>query len=193
VSSSGASVRIQFTPDLQAPSAPGNLGAVPASSSSMALSWSASTDNVGVTGYHVYRNNVVVASPTGTSYTDTGLTPATSYSYQVTARDAAGNESAKSNVATASTPSVDVQAPTAPSNLRGSVGKARTVSLTWSASTDNVGVTAYRVYRNNALIGTVTATSALNRPGRGTFSYQVSAIDAAGNEGARSNTVSVST
>ena len=65
------------------------------------------------------------------------------------------------------------------------------MSLSWSAAADNIGITGYRLYRNNALAGTVTGTATTSRPPRGTSSYQVSAIDAAGNEGPRSNTASV--
>jgi chitodextrinase len=191
--STSATVQVQFTPDTQVPSAPTNLVASVKSSSSIGLTWGASTDNVGVTGYRVYRNGGLVASPTTTNWTDTGLAANTAYSYQVKAADAAGNLSSPSNTAGGSTPAVDTQAPTAPTNLRATVSKSKTVSLTWNAATDNLGVTGYRLYRNNALVGTVTGTTTTNRPPRGSSSYQVSAIDAAGNEGPRSNTATVST
>jgi len=67
------------------------------------LSWTASTDNIGVTGYEVFRGSTLVGSASGTSFTDTGLTPATGYSYTVRARDAAGNRSAASNTVTVTT------------------------------------------------------------------------------------------
>jgi len=89
--------------DTQPPSAPGNLTATAVSSSQINLSWTASTDNVGVAGYDVYRNGVKVGSTTSTSYSDTGLAASTTYSYFVKARDAAGNESAASNTASATT------------------------------------------------------------------------------------------
>ncbi|WP_224366383.1 fibronectin type III domain-containing protein [Hyalangium versicolor] len=89
--------------DTTAPSTPSNLAATAASSSQINLSWTGSTDNVGVTGYIVYRNGTQVGTPTGTSYSDTGLTASTAYSYTVKARDAAGNLSAASNTATATT------------------------------------------------------------------------------------------
>ena len=76
---------------------------------------------------------------------------------------------------------VDTQAPTTPTNLRATVSKGRTVSLTWTASTDNVGVAGYRVYRGGVLDTTVSSTSATDRPGRGTFTYTVVAYDANGN------------
>ena len=67
------------------------------------LSWDASTDNVGVTGYNIYRNGAKVGTSATTSYVDTGLTPDTSYNYSITAVDAAGNESPKSTQITVKT------------------------------------------------------------------------------------------
>jgi hypothetical protein len=95
-------------PDTTPPSAPGSLTATAASSSQVNLSWTASTDNVGVASYNIYRsrdnaNFVAVASVTGTSHSDTGLTASTTYYYRVKADDAAGNESAASNTASATT------------------------------------------------------------------------------------------
>lgn len=97
-------------PDTVAPSTPANLEARATASSQVALSWTASTDNVGVTGYRVERcqgagcsSYTQVATPTGTSYSDTGLLPGTSYGYRVRARDAAGNLSAPAT-ASATTP-----------------------------------------------------------------------------------------
>ncbi|WP_339314231.1 discoidin domain-containing protein [Paenibacillus sp. FSL R10-2734] len=89
--------------DTQAPSTPVNLTATAVSSSGVNLSWTASTDNVGVTGYEIYRGGSLVGNTVTTSYSDTGLTAATAYSYTVKAKDAAGNVSAASNTATATT------------------------------------------------------------------------------------------
>lgn len=93
------------TADTQAPSIPANLTASAVSSSQLNLSWSASTDNVGVTGYALYRNGAFLKDVSGTSTSDTGLAPATSYTYYVRARDAAGNTSGNSATATATTQS----------------------------------------------------------------------------------------
>ncbi|WP_248927858.1 polysaccharide lyase family 7 protein [Paenibacillus hamazuiensis] len=89
--------------DTTAPTAPGNLTAAAVSSSQINLSWTASTDNVGVTGYDVYRGGAFLKTVTGTSASDTGLAASTTYSYTVKAKDAAGNASAASNTATATT------------------------------------------------------------------------------------------
>lgn len=86
--------------DTTAPSVPTGLTAT-AGNAQVSLSWAASTDNVAVTSYRVRRAGALVASPTGTTYTDTGLTNGTSYGYTVSAMDAAGNESTQSAVASA--------------------------------------------------------------------------------------------
>jgi chitodextrinase len=95
------------TADTQAPTTPTNLTASAASTSQINLSWNASTDNVGVAGYRIYRNGGTspIASTAGTSYQDSGLTASTSYSYTVAAYDAAGNTSARSLAASATTAS----------------------------------------------------------------------------------------
>ncbi len=85
--------------DTTPPSVPTGLNSPSQSASSISLSWNASTDNPGgsgVAGYDVYRNGSIVASPTGTSHTDSGLAADTSYSYRLRARDGAGNASALS-------------------------------------------------------------------------------------------------
>ncbi len=80
--------------DTAAPSVPTGLSANAFSTTQVNLSWVASTDNVGVTGYRVFRNGTQVATPSTTAYQDTGLPPGTTYTYTVSAYDAAGNESA---------------------------------------------------------------------------------------------------
>lgn len=90
-------------PDTAAPSQPTGLTSRSKTSSSVNLAWTASTDNVGVTGYDVYRNNVVVKTVTTNSATDTGLTANTAYQYKVVAKDAAGIASPASSVITVTT------------------------------------------------------------------------------------------
>ncbi|MFF7404598.1 endo-1,4-beta-xylanase [Streptomyces murinus] len=89
--------------DTTAPTAPTGLAVSGTTASSVSLKWSASTDNVGVTGYDVYRGSTKVGSSTSTSYTDSGLSASTAYSYTVKAKDAAGNVSAASGAVTATT------------------------------------------------------------------------------------------
>ncbi|HKU16167.1 MAG TPA: family 31 carbohydrate-binding protein [Steroidobacteraceae bacterium] len=119
--------------DTTAPTVPANLQATATSSSSIALTWSASTDNVGVVRYDIYRNGSgsALASPSGTSHTDSGLAASTLYSYTVRACDAAGNCSALSTAASATT-----QAPPSGSGSFGidGAGKLYHVDGGWSAS-----------------------------------------------------------
>ncbi|WP_188441695.1 GEVED domain-containing protein, partial [Planktosalinus lacus] len=92
-------------PDTEAPTAPTNLTASDVTQTSVDLAWTASTDNVGVTGYDVYEGTDLLFSVTGTSTTVTGLTASTSYDFSVKAKDAAGNISGSSNVVTITTES----------------------------------------------------------------------------------------
>ncbi|WP_410769731.1 lytic polysaccharide monooxygenase [Fontibacillus sp. BL9] len=188
--------------DNQAPTAPAALASSAVTSTSVNLSWSASSDNVGVTGYRIYSGSSQVAAVSGTTlnYTVSGLTANTPYSFQVKGVDAAGNLSAASNTVNVTTsPNVtDTQAPTAPGNLSvQGTPTSSSVSLTWSASTDNVGVTGYRIYRGTALAGTVSGTTtsytATGLSASTAYSFTVRAIDAAGNESAASNAVSATT
>ncbi|WP_407945738.1 GH32 C-terminal domain-containing protein [Paenibacillus puerhi] len=183
--------------DTQAPSAPTNLASSSKTSTSVSLTWTASTDNVGVTGYNIYRGGTKIGTSAATSYTDSGLNASTAYTYTVKAVDAAGNESAASNSLSVTTNAgaADTQAPSAPTNLASSSKTSTSVSLTWTASTDNVGVTGYNIYRGGTKIGTSAATgytdSGLNASTA--YTYTVKAVDAAGNESAASNSLSVTT
>ncbi|MFD3259018.1 S8 family serine peptidase [Paenibacillus lentus] len=116
---SSANTSIQFSDsggggDTQAPSVPSNLTSAGKTSTSVSLSWSASTDNVGVTAYEVYQGSSLAATVTNTSATITGLTPNTTYTFTVKARDAAGNRSAASNTVTVTTDSDSTPSPTTP-------------------------------------------------------------------------------
>jgi endonuclease I len=91
------------TPDTQIPTAPTNLVASSTTATSVTLNWSASTDNVGVSGYNIYMNSALKTTVTGLTVTITGLTASTNYSFYINAKDAAGNTSASSNTVTATT------------------------------------------------------------------------------------------
>ena len=101
--SNPASVTTPAVPDSQAPTVPTNLIATAVSTSQINLSWNSSTDNVGVTGYEIYRNGAKIATVSTTSYGDGGLSSSTTYSYFVKARDAAGNVSGASSTVSATT------------------------------------------------------------------------------------------
>lgn len=159
------------------------------------LRWTASTDNIGVAAYDIYRNGALVGSTTSTAYIDHGLAYSTAYKYYVVARDAAGNKSQPSITISATTPAVDTQAPSAPTQLSAQSPSQTQVNLSWKASTDNVGIKGYNIYRNGvkiAVAGTTSfgdATVAANT----TYSYAVSAFDYSGNVSALSNTVTIRT
>lgn len=189
--------------DTTPPTAPVNLAASNVAATSATLSWGASSDNVGVTSYKIYNGSTLLASTangSALSYNLTGLTANTSYTLTVRAFDAAGNQSALSNAVTFTTPAipVDTAAPTAPTGLHvmGSVTSS-TVPLMWNASTDNVGVTGYRVYNGSTLVTTVSGTTlSYNVTGltaNTSYTFTVRAIDAAGNVSADSNAISATT
>ena len=194
--SSAVSATTKALADTQPPSSPTNLAATAVSSSQIDLSWSPATDNVGVTGYRVYRNGTLAASPTGTSVSITGLSAGTTYSFTVAAVDAAGNTSALSAPLSATTAaSSDTTAPTTPTGLAASALTATSLTLSWSPATDNVGVTGYRVYRNGTLAASPGGTSAsiTGLLASTLYSFTVSAFDAAGNVSALSAPRSVTT
>ena len=91
------------TPDTEAPAAPANLASSGTTQTSTSLSWDASTDNVGVTGYDIYKNGSFLSTVSSTSYTVNGLSASTTYSFYVKAKDEAGNISAKSNTISVTT------------------------------------------------------------------------------------------
>jgi len=182
--------------DTQAPTVPSGLSSSSITETSFTLSWNASSDNVGVTGYDVYRNGSLIGSVTGTSASITGLTASTTYAMTVRAKDAAGNVSSASsslNVTTLDPP--DTQAPTAPTALVSSSITQTSFTLSWNASSDNVGVTGYDVYQNGSLLGFVTGTSAdiTGLTASTTYAMTVRAKDAAGNVSNTSSTLNVTT
>ncbi|MBN8465361.1 fibronectin type III domain-containing protein [Corallococcus exiguus] len=188
--------------DTQAPTAPSGVGSPSKTYDSVSLTWSASTDNVGVTGYEVFVNNGASASATSTttSATVTGLAANTTYTFTVKARDAAGNRSAASaafSTTTPTRPAPDTQAPTAPGSLRSTGVTASSVSLAFNASSDNVGVTGYEIFVNGGTSAAATSTT-LNATVTGlaantTYTFTAKARDAAGNRSAASNSVAVTT
>jgi chitodextrinase len=177
---------------------PTGLATTSVSASSVGLAWNASTDNVSVAGYTVYRNGTAIGTTGGTttSYRDSTVAPSTTYSYTVDAFDLAGNHSAQSASVSVTTPpaSTDSSPPTVPTGLAAGLSGS-TVNLSWNASADNVGVTGYTVYRDAAVLATVPGTSTSysdSAAARGaTHTYAVDAFDAAGNHSAQSPAVSI--
>jgi chitodextrinase len=181
--------------DSTPPSMPAGLAASGITSTALSLSWNASSDNVGVAGYDVYRNGTKVAAPTTTSVSQSGLTCGTAYTLGVAARDAAGNvsqraqRSVSTSACSSSPPPGDSTPPSTPTGLAVSGATSTSVSLRWSASTDNVGVAVYRVYSNSAY---ATTTSQLSATVAGlacgsAYAFEVDAVDLEGNNSARAS------
>jgi len=175
-------------PDTTAPTVPAGLTAAAVSGTQVNLAWSASTDNVGVTGYYVYLNDAPLAATSSTSFSHTGLTAGATYSYRVSAFDAVPNHSAWTATPVAVTtrvpdtarPNVSITSPSWNAIVSG------TITVRASAS-DNVGVVGVQFKYNGASIGpedtsapfraAVVTTSVPN----GTYALTAVARDAAGN------------
>lgn len=183
--------------DTQPPTPPSGLLTSGLACRSVTLSWAASSDNIGVTGYDIYHDGQQMTSVNGsTRSVALTLTPGASWGLYVNARDAAGNVSQASPIVTIQIPlcQTDTAAPTAPTNLQGTVA-GTSAYLTWSAASDNIGVTAYDIYRNNVKVGS-TGSLAFTDSGLAantTYPYTLAARDAAGNTSARSLSLSLTT
>ncbi len=196
--------------DTTPPTTPGTPVASNVTAASATLTWTASTDQggSGLAGYNVYREQGAtdpqLGQSTTTSITLTGLSANTQYQVYVRARDGAGNLSGNSAPATFTTAATggDTMPPTAPAGLTASGTTTTGTSLTWTASTDDTGVTGYEILRApGAMGGTFTqvdtsATTSFTDTGLSpdtTYRYQVRARDAAGNVSPVSNTVQITT
>lgn len=179
--------------DNVAPSTPIGLSSSALAPTSFTLSWSASSDNVGVTSYYVYRNGTYhgsVSAP-NTSMSITGLTQATTYSMTVAARDAAGNQSAQSAVLPVTTTN-----PLTPPTTIGSVATGSSfAAFSWSGATSSAGIKHYKVFRNGVLIGTTTNphyTDWTAAPGTA-YAYTIKTVDNLDNESAASSALNITT
>jgi uncharacterized repeat protein (TIGR03806 family) len=201
VSGSSNTASATTAADTTAPSVPTGVTATSTGSTTIQIAWSASTDTggSGLGQYRIYRNGTLLTAVLAaqTSFNDAGLTPNTTYTYRVTARDNALNESAQSAAANATT-AADTIAPSAPTALAASAASATSVQLTWTASVDTggSGLAGYRVFRDGTQIATgITAISYTDNTvvGSNTYSYVVRAIDNAGNVSGPSNAAQVTT
>jgi predicted phage tail protein len=200
-----AAFKIASGGDTTPPTIPTGLTAT-AASGQISLTWTASTDNVGVTGYQIQRCQgagcstfAQIGTSTSTTYADTGTAASTTYSYRVLATDAAGNLSGYSNTATAT---ISTSGPSVPAGLAASAASSSEIDLSWTASTDSLGVTGYDVERcagsgctDFAQIDQPTGITYVDSglSASTTYSYRVRAIDTAGNLGGYSSVVSATT
>ncbi|MBI3043896.1 MAG: hypothetical protein HYY78_13845 [Betaproteobacteria bacterium] len=187
--------------DTTAPTVPGSFTATPVSNSQINLAWTASTDAVGVTAYQVFRGGVQVGTTNSATFafSDTGLAASTLYNYGVRACDAAGNCSAQATTSATTQAAADTTPPSVPAGLTANAVSSSQIDLAWTASTDNVGVDHYHVYRDAIQVATltgappVTSYSDVGLTASTTYSYTVNACDAAENCSAQSGSASATT
>ncbi len=182
-----------------APTTPAGLSSTKLSNTSTRLNWTASSDNVGVTRYQVSRDgtSTIIGTPTTPSFTDTTIVAGTSHTYQVRARDAVGNWSQWSPAIKVA--GADLTPPSQPQNVKATATSGGNVTITFTASTDNIAVTAYTIYRNGQTqpLATVTAPGTTYSDPTvqqlSTYTYTVTAHDAAGNVSPMSSSATVYT
>ncbi|MER5890175.1 glycoside hydrolase family 18 chitinase [Streptomyces sp. NPDC001941] len=185
------------TPVDTPPTAPGTPVASDITTSSIKLSWTGATDDKGIKNYDVLRNGTVVGSTSTTSYTDGGLTADTEYTYTVRARDTAdqtGPASAAVKARTSGGQPGD-NPPSAPGTPVASNVGDNSVTLTWTAATDDKGVQNYDVLRNGSVVGTVTALTFTDKglTKDTSYTYTVRARDTANQVGPLSGATQVRT
>jgi len=177
------------TSDTTPPSVPTGLKTTSVSGTEIALAWNASTDASSPITYDVYRDGTYLNFSTATSYKDSTVTAGKDYKYQVLAYDPARNLSALSTAITVTAgtgtvpPTSDTTAPSVPTNLAATLVAPVQVDLLWTASTDNIAVTGYNIFRTGIKIGTTDKTAYVDATvvGSSNYSYVVQAFDAAGN------------
>ena len=194
-----AVIKVLKTPDSIPPSIPLNLQGTATGAGQVTLTWSASTDNISIPSYRVYRdsNNYTSIGVTGLTYVYQGLTPSSTYKFEVDAVDSSGNYSAKSafiNVTTLPTSTPDVTPPSqpgAPYIELDYYAQYDSISISWVPSTDNISVNGYTVYQNGNVVASPTWDMYRNYrvgnliPGTA-YQFKIAARDAAGNESAAS-------
>lgn len=182
-------------PDIQPPSSPTGIKIIEVTGRNIDFQWSASTDNVSVSGYRIFLNNVENGTSTDTRYNATDLTPSTEYSITIRAFDASSNESPPSSPVVTTTLAPDTIPPSAPTALTVSKISDTSLTLIWFNSADNISVVGYNVYLNGILAGT-TMTNSFSitqlAPGE-TYSAYVTAFDGSGNQSGPSGTIQVTT
>ena len=173
-------------PDTAAPSAPAGVRQVATTESSVMLAWTPSSDNVGVVEYGLYDSGLRVASVSDPTATVTNLACGKTYLLGIDAADAAGNRSARvdSYFKTSACPSTN-KPPTTPTVVKVTSATDTTVGLSWTASTDDVGVTGYGLYLSGARTTETTGTTGQFTGLKCGTTYTL-AVDAKDAEGLRS-------
>jgi chitodextrinase len=178
--------------DSEPPTSPSNVRVLSNTCTSVSLGWDASTDNVGVAGYQIYRDGIYIEYTTSTNYTSYNLLPNHQYTYTIKAYDARNNISISSEALTATTV-VDNEPPTVPSGLNTVLNAAKCTIISWYSSSDNANTVTYDVYRDGVKVGTVNQAQFvdLNTNPNVNYVYTIKAYDSSGNNSAFSNPLSV--
>ncbi|MGW7140167.1 fibronectin type III domain-containing protein [Streptomyces xanthophaeus] len=188
--------------DTEPPPAPAGLTAQAGSATTVHVMWEAAAPRDGVTGYQVFQGGQLVRElPAEKTMTDvTGLSPQTGYAFTVRARDAAGNLSADTPAAQVTTPEAkaeDRSPPTAPATTTARPTGPRTARVSWSAATDDTGVTAYDVYQGGVRIHTAgpaeSGTDLTGLQPDTVYTFTVRARDGADNSSSDGPAVDVTT
>ncbi len=176
------------SPDTTPPTTPANLAGVSGNPTQTSLTWNPSTDNIGVAGYHLFRDGVEVAATAQTFYQDLGLTGSTVYTYELKAFDLAGNLSPATVQVQVTTK--DVTPPTQPGNFIAMSPSCKQVALTWLPSTDDIAVGSYTILRGTSpsslsqiarVTSTVTAFTDYHLNPSTAYYYGLEAVDTYGN------------
>jgi len=180
--------------DNQAPTVPTNVSLSNITTATIAVSWTASTDNVAVTKYEIYANGNLNGETTNTNYTATGLNSNTSYAITVLAKDIANNQSEQSTAVNGTT-LTDTTPPSVPNNLSISNETGTGFKVNWSASTDDTAVTSYEIFVDGTLKGSSETTSyaVSGLTIATTYSIRVLAKDSANNKSAQSTAINGTT
>ena len=191
VSNRSATVTVTVVVDTTSPSVPQNVAVQQVSASGATISWATSTDNIGVTGYQVFRNGTQIASATALSYADTGLSVGITYTYTVTAYDAVGNISGQSSPVRESIQQAN--GPSVPVIVSAAFTGTSTVNLLWSAAGGALPISGYAVYRNGVQVASTVTSTKYSDGGLapGMYSYGVNATDVSGAVSATSSIVNV--
>jgi endonuclease I/chitodextrinase len=180
--------------DNQAPTVPTNVSLSNITTASIAVSWTASTDNVAVTKYEIYANGNLNGETSNTNYIATGLNSNTSYAITVLAKDIANNQSEQSTAVNGTT-LTDTTPPSVPNNLSISNETGTGFKVNWSASTDDTAVTSYEIFVDGTLKGSSETTSytVSGLTIATTYSIRVLAKDSANNKSAQSTAINGTT
>ena len=184
---------IYTSSDTESPTTPANITVNNITLNSINLSWSASSDNIGVTGYNIYVDGDLETQTTNTNSTITGLSTNTNYTFTIVARDLINNMSPAGTISGKTLE--DTEAPTTPINLSISNETDSSVKVSWTASTDNNAVDGYEVYVDNVLKETTTnefyTVSGLNTST--TYTIEIVAYDIDNNKSDKSSSINATT